>query len=215
MYAQRMAELKADIAHKNRILKDRREEKEREDTINQIEKDLSNVNMRALNTAKAGVKNQTKAAVIGDQDTDDSTQKSNANRFPKPNSTPLPKQHVQILSDAKDDWESRKRCGEENEVLDELMEMIGLENVKEQFLCIKDKIDLAIRQDIDLKNERFSASLLGNPGTGKWYHAQNWTLLTYMCRQDHSSSTICKILGLCRCTSGEFCPRDNWLKPCI
>jgi replication-associated recombination protein RarA len=32
---------------------------------------------------------------------------------------------------------------------------------------VKDKVDLAVRQNIDLKHERFSASLLGNPITGK------------------------------------------------
>ncbi|GME34132.1 NFX1-type zinc finger-containing protein 1 [Neofusicoccum parvum] len=45
--------------------------------------------------------------------------------------------------------------------------MIGLENVKEEFLDIKAKIEVAIRQNIDMKNERLGAALLGNPGTGK------------------------------------------------
>ncbi|GME65999.1 AAA family ATPase [Neofusicoccum parvum] len=45
--------------------------------------------------------------------------------------------------------------------------MIGLENVKDEFLAIKAKIDVAVRQNIEMKNERFGAALLGNPGTGK------------------------------------------------
>ena len=46
------------------------------------------------------------------------------------------------------------------------MGMIGLEDVKEQFLSIKEKIDTAVRQNVDMKDERFGAALLGNPGTG-------------------------------------------------
>lgn len=54
-----------------------------------------------------------------------------------------------------------------NEHLDSLMEMIGLEDVKQTLLTIKAKIDTAIRQNTDLKEERFRVSLLGNPGTGE------------------------------------------------
>jgi hypothetical protein len=44
--------------------------------------------------------------------------------------------------------------------------MIGLEDVKQQFLAIKAKVDTTIRQGVPLKDERFGAALLGNPGTG-------------------------------------------------
>lgn len=56
--------------------------------------------------------------------------------------------------------------GAQNDALDELMTMIGLEDVKRQFLEIKIKIDIAARQGVDVKRERFGAALLGNPGTG-------------------------------------------------
>jgi hypothetical protein len=46
------------------------------------------------------------------------------------------------------------------------MDMIGLEEVKSQVLRIKAKIDTAIRQNTDFKEERFGVTLLGNPGTG-------------------------------------------------
>lgn len=69
---------------------------------------------------------------------------------------------------AKWEWEHlKKREGAKSKTLDELMEMIGLEDVKKQFLSIKAKVDTVIRQDSSLKSERFSCSLLGNPGTGK------------------------------------------------
>ncbi|CCC05206.1 unnamed protein product [Sordaria macrospora k-hell] len=51
--------------------------------------------------------------------------------------------------------------------MDILMSMIGLEDVKQEFLSIKSKVDTAVRQGISLTEERFSCSMLGNPGTGK------------------------------------------------
>jgi hypothetical protein len=70
-------------------------------------------------------------------------------------------------SSAKDEWEHQKKFeGARNEALDSLMNMIGLEDVKNKFLSIKSKVDTAIRQNVDMKDERFGAALLGNPGTG-------------------------------------------------
>jgi hypothetical protein len=45
--------------------------------------------------------------------------------------------------------------------------LLGLEEVKQQFLSIKAKVDTVVRQNVSLKDERFGAVLLGNPGTGK------------------------------------------------
>lgn len=70
-------------------------------------------------------------------------------------------------SPAERDWQHQKTFeNASNEALDSLMSMIGLENVKREFLRIKTKVDTVIRQGADLKDERFSAALLGNPGTG-------------------------------------------------
>jgi uncharacterized Zn finger protein (UPF0148 family) len=64
-------------------------------------------------------------------------------------------------------WEHQKKFeNARNGALDELMSMIGLEEVKNEFLAIKAKIDTAVRQGISTKDERFGAVLLGNPGTG-------------------------------------------------
>jgi hypothetical protein len=71
-------------------------------------------------------------------------------------------------STAQENWEHQKMFeGATNEHLDVLMAMICLESVKEAFLEIKAKFDLTVRQNTDLAKERFGASLLGNPGTGK------------------------------------------------
>ncbi|CAP79814.1 Pc12g01870 [Penicillium rubens Wisconsin 54-1255] len=50
--------------------------------------------------------------------------------------------------------------------VDKLMDMIGIESVKEKFLAIKGKVDISIRQNVDI-TDRFGTVLLGNPGTGK------------------------------------------------
>ncbi|KAL4256309.1 CbxX/CfxQ family protein [Pleurotus pulmonarius] len=66
------------------------------------------------------------------------------------------------------EWKRQKSLeGAANDAIDTLMEMTGLEEVKSQLLRIKDKVDLARRQNTSLKNERFHAVLQGNPGTGK------------------------------------------------
>lgn len=51
--------------------------------------------------------------------------------------------------------------------IDKLMEMIGLESVKEKFLSIKANVDVAVRQGVDLNKNRYGTILPGNPGTGK------------------------------------------------
>lgn len=72
----------------------------------------------------------------------------------------------QVLSYAAQEWEFRKRNGEENDVIDRLMEFQGLEEIKQQFLNIKSKIDICQGQGRDLAKERFSIVFRGNPGTG-------------------------------------------------
>lgn len=71
-------------------------------------------------------------------------------------------------SKAAQEWEVMKANGEpQNEALNELMSMIGLEYVKEEFLSVKSSVDTKIRQGVSLSEERLSCSLVGNPGTGK------------------------------------------------
>ncbi|KAL7627407.1 hypothetical protein AAE478_001600 [Parahypoxylon ruwenzoriense] len=71
-------------------------------------------------------------------------------------------------SSAEADWQHQKDYeNASNQALDSLFNMIGLESVKKEFLEIKAKVDTSVRQGADLKDERFGAALLGNPGTGK------------------------------------------------
>ena len=79
-------------------------------------------------------------------------------------------------SGAKAEWERQKEMeGAVNDALDSIMEMTGLEKVKEQVLSIKTKVDTALRQGTSLLNERFNVAMLGNPGTGM--------SLSYLCLQ--------------------------------
>ncbi|BCS04188.1 uncharacterized protein AKAW2_71066A [Aspergillus luchuensis] len=75
---------------------------------------------------------------------------------------------VTLKSATRDEWNRQKtEEGQSNAALDTLMNMIGLENVKDSFLTIKAKVDVVVRQGASLSDERFGAALLGNPGTGK------------------------------------------------
>jgi len=71
-------------------------------------------------------------------------------------------------STVQEKWERMKRSeGAVNPAIDEIMAMIGLEEVKRKILAVKSKIENAQRQGIDLTEDRMGMSLLGNPGTGQ------------------------------------------------
>ncbi|KAI0888621.1 P-loop containing nucleoside triphosphate hydrolase protein [Annulohypoxylon maeteangense] len=75
---------------------------------------------------------------------------------------------VEEPSPAEADWQHQKEFeNASNPALDSLCKMIGLESIKKEFLVIKARIDTSLRQGTDIKDERFGAALLGNPGTGK------------------------------------------------
>jgi hypothetical protein len=54
-----------------------------------------------------------------------------------------------------------------NKYIDELMTMVGLEDIKYHFLKMKSRAEVARRQEVDLSEERFNVVFVGNPGTGK------------------------------------------------
>ncbi|KAK0214970.1 P-loop containing nucleoside triphosphate hydrolase protein [Armillaria fumosa] len=78
-------------------------------------------------------------------------------------------------SNAEVDWQYEKAYeGASNQAIDAIMDMVGLEAVKEQILSIKSKIDVSKRQNTDMSKERFNIVLLGNPGTGKTTVARHY-----------------------------------------
>lgn len=72
---------------------------------------------------------------------------------------------------AKKLWQRQKEVeGANNDAIDSIMDMIGLEDVKSQVLRIKDKIDVSNRQNTSSRDERFNVIFQGNPGTGLFSH---------------------------------------------
>ena len=85
-----------------------------------------------------------------------------------PSSSAPPKPFPKLTeSPSRKEW--LRHCnmeGASNPSIDAIMDMTGLEEVKKKVLNIKIKIDVSKRQNASLKQERFNAVLLGNPGTG-------------------------------------------------
>ena len=71
-------------------------------------------------------------------------------------------------SPSESEWDRQKRVDNaSNGAIDSLMKMTGLEEVKAQVLKIKARVDTALRQNTNIKDERYGIVLLENPGTGK------------------------------------------------
>ncbi|KAL9068301.1 MAG: hypothetical protein Q9157_006551 [Trypethelium eluteriae] len=168
-YAQELAELQDEIAHQRRILRDESNDNEREKVLQQHRTDLENIKKNAERKASKAtnrVENQDLEMKEKSPATEDiSVPLTNPSNKPQIDTKEDLVDHV---SSARAVWQRQKgHEGAQNDALDDLMKMIGLEDVKDQFLTIKDKVDTSVRQGVDMKDERFSASLLGNPGTGK------------------------------------------------
>ena len=172
-YLAQLVEIKEEIEHQQRLLKNRAEATEQAAAIAQGKKDLENLKKRASEPTR---RNQPPSARKQEPEPGLATDNGQEAVSDSPNELvpdveladkddSLPSQEK---SEALIDWEYQKQVlGAQSEALDELMSMIGLESVKEQFLGIKSKIDTLVRQNVPLNGERFGAALLGNPGTGK------------------------------------------------
>jgi replication-associated recombination protein RarA len=177
LYAQQLAEIDDEIAHEKRLQKEHETEISRRQFLEQRRKDLRVVK---ANTKKAVDRKSIKLteSPLGQETVTQATspgeQRSEADQSPGPKSSESEdssddgrNSQVNVPS-AKSEWNHQKRIEfATNEHIDALMEMIGLESVKQQFLTIKLKIDTCIRQGSSNKDERFNAAFLGNPGTGK------------------------------------------------
>ena len=170
VYAQRLAELDEELAHERRLQREHRDQLDRDSVLKQRKKDLAD--------ARAATK---KVTVMKNQDSEKNvsrkhgaqageTSKRGESASPSRDSgvhTEQEKDEVPEISGAESDWEFQKKFeNADNEHLDALMEMIGLESVKQQIIDVKTKIDTCIRQGVKFEDERFGVALLGNPGTG-------------------------------------------------
>jgi hypothetical protein len=171
-HARKLSEISKRMEEQRQILKDIEGERERRNVLAQKVKDLENLKA-AVDRAKQPQPDPEPHANVDGNPTpspldirDLGTKREIKGSLGEAPLTSAP-------SAAKDEWERQKRIeGQSNEALDSLMDMIGLEEVKNNFLSIKAKVDTVVRQGVSLKDERFSAALLGNPGTGTCQNAQ-------------------------------------------
>jgi hypothetical protein len=72
-------------------------------------------------------------------------------------------------SSAKSEWQRRKSSANAtpSSAMDALMDLVGLENIKHEFLRLYDFIQLQKMRDMDVKLDRFSIRVVGNSGVGK------------------------------------------------
>ncbi|KAJ7104159.1 P-loop containing nucleoside triphosphate hydrolase protein [Mycena belliarum] len=197
-YAQKLAAIDAEIAAKNQELQDARLETERSLAIQQKEKDLEDAKARVARGVVSGTRpNKSLPALPSGSAnpitppftpaplTESVSGTPGQARAPSPiqarssserPSFPAHSNTLQApISPSRDEWQRQKDFeGADNDAIDAIMEMIGLEEVKCQVLGIKAKIDTTARQNASLKDERFNVTFLGNPGTGKTTVARHY-----------------------------------------
>lgn len=142
-YRLQLQQIEDEIDHRRRTMKYESEEKKHADELKQKKEELESLRQAESNKKKMKA-----------------TQKSS----PPPQAAP----QFDAISSAAKEWKNMKEVeGARNAALDKLMGMIGLESVKDQILSIKSTVDTKIRQGFSIGDERWSCSLLGNPGTGE------------------------------------------------
>ncbi|KAH7178771.1 P-loop containing nucleoside triphosphate hydrolase protein [Fusarium sp. MPI-SDFR-AT-0072] len=142
-YHLQLQEIEDEIDHRRRNMKYESEEKKHADELKQKKEELES--LRQAESNKKKMRTAQKCVL----------QTQTAPQFDP-------------MSNAANEWKTMKEDeGVRNAALDKLMGMIGLESVKDQILSIKSTVDTKIRQEFSLGDERWSCSLLGNPGTGK------------------------------------------------
>ncbi|KNG51926.1 stage v sporulation protein k [Stemphylium lycopersici] len=181
-YAAQLAEIEAEIEHRKRVLRDQAEDNNRQQSLDQKKQDLRNLQEKIIRPAKQQASSSSPPTSSAKKSRNTATPQqdgtaSKAAKGQSPGATANSEHTASSQSEsesdwddskAKDEWEWQKMYeGAENEALDSLVPMIGLESVKQKFLMIKAKVDTMVRQNASLKDERFGAALLGNPGTGK------------------------------------------------
>ncbi|KAL8708732.1 MAG: hypothetical protein Q9220_006458 [cf. Caloplaca sp. 1 TL-2023] len=169
-HARQLAEIEAQLQAKQQENADAQLSEERARAIQQKKADL------AIATSLAIRSKPSSPALKSDRPSQDQT-RSQTDEVKDPIATQASKSslpvssramNMEFTSVARDEWQQEKRVeNAKNPALDELMDLVGLEDVKAQVLRIKVKIDAAKRQNSDVRKERFNAVFLGNPGTGK------------------------------------------------
>ncbi|KAG6328790.1 hypothetical protein ID866_10299, partial [Astraeus odoratus] len=165
----RMTELEARLQYEMEALGDLQKAKDREDEARQKEKDIEEIKKKVKKAATRAAHDLNKPS--SSRSPPSQTPSNPPSRPPTPpqkqptgqnqsthqstgnQSAPRPKSQ----SAARDKWEYQKRVeGVQSDAIDKIMDMTGLEEVKEQILRIKAKIDTMKRQGVALNKERFN-----------------------------------------------------------
>jgi hypothetical protein len=185
-HAQRIAEIEDQIARERDILRDAQLVEEREQAILQKKKDLQDVAQLAaqasqpppplrvaspaglippppMNTASTQPVVPQEKSAMPSTSVQAPTSRGNGKAADLKPLIPKPPKS----SAARERWQRQKDLeGASNDAIDAIMAMTGLEEVKEQVLRIKDKVETSQLQGSSVKSERFNVCMLGNPGTG-------------------------------------------------
>jgi hypothetical protein len=169
-HAAKMAELDEEIRQVKEQAMEAQLSKDMKKALEQKQHDLENAKVQAAQQLKFSRASETSSprAKSSLPQKHRSSVSSPSSAAPVEYSPEFYLQDKQVLSTAEKEWDRRKEQeNASNDAIDSLMAMTGLQQVKEQFLQIKTKIDTAVRQNVTFNKERFGIVLLGNPGTGK------------------------------------------------
>ncbi|KXJ91021.1 putative AAA family ATPase [Microdochium bolleyi] len=158
-YRRQLKEMDDEILHQRRQMKYMNDEVEEKKTLAQRQKDLADLKAthQRMKLQKQKQENQRGSHPAKD-----------AGKPTKKAGSPGADNDMAPADSAQAEWDHLKRFeGAQSDELDDLMSMIGLESVKAEFLSIKNTVDTKLRQNVSLATQRFSCTLLGNPGTGK------------------------------------------------
>ncbi|KAB8301571.1 hypothetical protein EYC80_003415 [Monilinia laxa] len=186
-HQKELEKIQKDIEKAQREIQDSRLISEQQAVLEQKRKDLSVVEDRLKHiestppqhrssksplpphtTSSVVANDSPKSMIVGAQ-----TSRSGVPQLKSPDKKENLHKHLHLCLDhnsskSKTEWQRQKdQENAKNPAIDQIMDMIGLEDVKSQILRIKSKVDTSKRQGTDLKKERLGLVLLGNPGTGK------------------------------------------------
>jgi hypothetical protein len=173
-HAAKMAELDEEIRQLKEQAMEAQLSKDMKNALEQKQHDLENAKIHATQQLKFS-RMPANAESSPPRAKSSLPQRHKPSVSPPPSVAPVessPESYLQdkpVLSPAEKEWVRRKeQDNASNDAIDSLMAMTGLEQVKDQFLRIKTKVDTVVRQNTTLNKERFGIVLLGNPGTGKF-----------------------------------------------
>lgn len=167
-YERVLASLQDEIEDERRRMKDQHDENERERVIERHRNELLRLKTKKGPLLDRTNVNSTQAGPPSSPKNPDEKSSQGGNQPSGKATDSSVNKPEAVSSPAQQEWDYLKKFERaQSDEIDTLMGMIGLEDVKAQFLTIKAQVDLAIRQRVDLSDERFGTVLIGNPGTGR------------------------------------------------